>query len=182
LLATSSEKHFGTSSSSSSPSDETVDDRQVIYLDNAADDIDFATLHNILYFIYIGCVNLPFPQEEAEDDPLPEGYPDEPDPYRLFRNANKFLLPSLKERCYFHLKYGVTPKNVTERLFHPECEYHEELKELYFDYLIANYDVVKETEEWERVICNEEDVSPSVARYRARLLLDISKKLSPSRM
>lgn len=175
------EKHFGTSASSSPPSDGTYDDRQIIYLDDPADDIDFVTLHNILYFIYIGCINLPFPHEESDDDPLPEGYPDEPDPYRLFRNADKFLLPSLKERCYFHLEHGITHKNVAERLFHPDCEHHEDLKELYFDYLVANFDEVKETEEWERVVCNDEDVSPSFARYRARLLFDISKKLSTSR-
>ena len=167
--------------SSSSQCDKTPDDRQVIYLDDPADDIDFVTLHNILYFIYIGCVNLPFTEDESEDDPLPEGYPDEPDPFCLFRNADKFLLSSLKERCYFHLECDVTPQNVVERLFHPECEHHEELKDLYFDYLIANFEEVKETNEWEHVICNDEDVSPSFARYRARLLFDISKKLCTSR-
>jgi hypothetical protein len=135
------------------------------------------TLHNILYFIYIGCVNLPLPYEAPRRDPLPEGYPDEPDPYCLFRNADKFLLLSLKECSYFHLKHSIMPNNVAERLFHADCEHHQELKEVYFDYLIANYDQVKETEEWERVVCNEEDVPRSVAKYRARLLFDISKKV-----
>jgi hypothetical protein len=149
-------------------------------LDDPADDIDFVTLHNILYFIYIGCVNLPFPQGSEPDDPLPEGYPDEPDPFHLFRNADKFLLPALKERCYFHLEHGVTIKNVAELLFHPDCAQHPELKEFYFNYLIANYDEVKETEEWERVVCNCEDISPSVVEYRMRLLFDITKELRTS--
>lgn len=117
------------------------------------------------------------PFQPSQVDPLPEGYPDEPDPYRLFRTADKFLLSSLKDRCYLHLKHSVTPQNAVVRLFHGECEHFEELKHFYFDYLIANYNLVKETEEWEGVVCGLEDVSPSVARYRARLLFDISKKL-----
>jgi hypothetical protein len=143
-------------------------------MEDPKDDIDFVTLHNILYFIYIGCVNLPF---SKRDEPLPEGYPDEADPYLLFRNANKFLLPSLKKLCYYNLKHNVTATNVAERLFHPDCEYHEELRELYFNYLVANYAEVKETEGWERAVCNLDDASPSTVRYRARLLFDISKSV-----
>jgi hypothetical protein len=146
-------------------------------LDDPADDIDFVTLHNILYYIYIGCVNLPFPQDEPDNDPLPEGYPDVPDAFRLFRNADKFLLSDLKERCYLHLKHGITIKNVVERLFHPACGQHSELKDFYFRYLIVNYNEVKKTEEWDCVVRYDEDVSPSVARYRTDLLLDITKAL-----
>ena len=145
-------------------------------MDDPADDIDFITLHNILYYIYIGRVNLPFPQEEW-DEPFPEGYPDEPDPFCLFRNANKFLLPSLKELCLVNLQHDITPQNVAERLFHPDCEYHGELRELYLHYITDNYDEVKETEGWERTVCDEEDMSPSTARYRMRLLYEISKKV-----
>jgi hypothetical protein len=140
------------------------------------------TLHNILYFIYIGCVNLPFPHDEPDIDPLPQGYPDEPDPFRLFRNADKFLLSSFKELCYFRLVYSVTIKNVVGRLFDPYCQRHAELKEFYFNYLVANYDeVLKEKEEWERVVCIDEDVSLSIVRYRTRVLFDITKALSASR-
>jgi hypothetical protein len=149
-------------------------------LDDPADDIDFVTLHNILYFIYIGCVNLPFPQGKPDSDPLPEGYPDEADPFRLLRNADKFLLPSLKEYCYFHLQYSITIKKVAELLFNPDCAKHPELKDFYFRYLVANYDEVKKTEEWERVVCMDEDVPPSLATYRSRLVFDITKESSTS--
>jgi hypothetical protein len=168
-------------SSSYSRAAETPDDRQVIYLDDPADDIDFVTLHNILYFIYTGCVNLPFPQDEPDINPLPEGYPSKPDPFRLFRNADKFLLQSLKERCFFHLQHSVTIENVAERLFHLDCGQYPELKDFYFNYLVANYEEVKETEELERVVCNCEDISQSAVEYRMRLLLDITKALKPSR-
>jgi hypothetical protein len=146
-------------------------------MEDPEDDIDFVTLHNILYFIYIGCVNLPLPERDDDDEPLPEGYPAQPDPFLLFRNADKFLLPSLKERCLFNLQHDITSANVAERLFHPDCEYHEELKDLYFKFLVANYDEVKETVGWERAVCNLDDVSPSTVRYRARILFDISKKV-----
>lgn len=146
-------------------------------MDDPADDIDFVTLHNILYFIYIGCVNLPLPKEEQPEEPFPEGFPAQPDPFCLFRNADKFLLPSLKERCLFNLEHGVTPENVADRLFHPDCQYHGELKEFYFNYLVANYDLVKETNGWERAVCGSDEDSASTARYRARLLLEISRKV-----
>jgi hypothetical protein len=154
------------------------DNRQVIYLDDLEDDIDFTTLHNILYYIYIGCVNLPNPWDDgSENRKFPEGFPDEPDPYRLYRNADKFLLPSLKTRCYLNLTLNITPENVAERLFHRECQHYEELKNAYLEYLLDNYDKVKTTEGWEKVICNEEDVSQTVWRYRTRLLLEISRQL-----
>jgi hypothetical protein len=162
---------------SGSSSSDTSDIRPVLDFTHPEDDIDFVTLHNILYFIYIGCINLPFAPPEADSEPLPEGYPDEADPFRLFRAADRFLLPTLKERCFLHLEHGVSTKNVVERLFHPDCEGHVELRQHYLDYLIANFDVVKETEEWESALCPYEEVSPSVTRYRNRLLLDITKRL-----
>src|SRR5436190_1339993 len=116
--------------------------------------MDFVTLHNILYYIYTGIVNLHLPQEHQEDSPFPEGYPDQADAYCLFRNADKFLLPSLKERCYYHLKNGITPELAVERLFHKECAHHEDLKTLYLKYVIANYDKVKRTESWKKLLCS----------------------------
>jgi hypothetical protein len=177
LSGTGEQSHSTTPSSSRSRSAEISDGRQVIYMDDREDDIDFVTLHNILYFIYIGCVNLPLPREDQINEPFPEGYPEEPDPFCLFRNADKFLLPSLKERCLFNLEHGVTPENVAERLFHPDCQYHGDLKGFYLDYLIANYDVVKDTDGWERAVCGNDDDSASTLRYRARLILEISRKL-----
>jgi len=148
-----------------------------IYLDKPEDDIDFVTLHNILYFIYIGCVNLPkFPHDEKDSEPLPEGYPDEADPFRLYRAADKFLLPALKEHCYIHLQHGVTVENVADMLFHPDCEHHPELKQHFLEYVIANFKAVKVTEGWERAVCDE-DVSPAVYRYRGRLVLEITRKI-----
>jgi len=148
-----------------------------IYLDQPEDDIDFVTLHNILYFIYIGCVNLPKSSlDEKASEPVPEGYPDEADPFLLYRAADKFLLPSLKELCYFHLLHGVTVQNVADMLFHPDCEHQTELKQHFLDYIVANFNEVKDTEGWERAL-TDEDASPAVCLYRTRLLLQITRKL-----
>jgi hypothetical protein len=154
--------------------DELLDDRRTIFLDDPADDIDFVTLHNILYFIYIGCVNLP---GLKVDKPLPEGYPEEADPFLLYRNADKFLLPDLKDRCLYSLECSVTVENVAERLFHPGCQYHEDLKAMYLDYLLFHYDAVKDTKGWESAVVNGDVDTPSTVRYRLRLLFDISRKV-----
>lgn len=161
-----------------------LDTREVIYLNDPTDDIDYVTLHNILYFIYIGCVNLPYALEavQQDKDKLPEGFPLEADPFSLYRNADKFLLPKLKELCYFHLENNITSGNVAERLFHPECERYPELKQLYFEYLVTDFDEVKETEGWKRVFDLEDEAVPlSTARYRSRLLFEITKQTGRSR-
>ena len=69
----------------------------------------------------------------------------------------------------------MTPENVAERLFHPDCQYHPELKDLYFQYLVANYDEVVGTEGWEHALCNDEEVSASTRSYRNRLFLEITR-------
>jgi hypothetical protein len=141
------------------------------------DDIDFVTLHNILYYIYTGTVNLHVPQIYQDDYLFPEGYPSAADPYLLFRNADKFLLPSLKNRCYNYLKNVVTPEIVAERLFHKDCAHHGDLKTFYLEYVIANYDKVKSTEGWKKAVCSEDENSLSVMKYRTSLLYEISQKV-----
>jgi hypothetical protein len=75
----------------------------------------------------------------------------------------------------YNLEHDITSADVAERLFHSDCEYHEDLRELYFNFLVANYDEVKETAGWERAFCNLDDVSLSTIKYRARLLFEISR-------
>ena len=167
-----------TSEFATSSTDTATDNRQIIHMDHEDDDIDFVTLHNILYYIYTGCVNLNLQQGTPTEEyyPRPDGYPDPADPYCLYRSADKFLLAPLKEKCFEYLKHSMTPENIAERLFDGECEHYEPLKTLYLGYLLENYDIVKWTEGWERAVCDE-DISPCVGRYRQRLLFDISKRL-----
>src|SRR5213595_567566 len=73
--------------------------RQTIYLDDEDDDLDFVTLHNILYYVYTGYVNLYNNAHGSKTLAMPVGSPDKPDPFRPFRNADKFVLPVLMDRC-----------------------------------------------------------------------------------
>src|SRR5271156_4878196 len=120
------------------------DHRPVIAMTDPEDDIDFATLHNVLYFLYTGTVNLHVPlRDQIDEYHFPEGFPEPPDPYCLYRNSDKFLLDTLKQRCYMHLNHGVNHENVSERLFHKDTQHHKELQDLYRDYIIEHYDAVK---------------------------------------
>jgi hypothetical protein len=152
-------------------------DRQDVIHFKAGDGVDYTTLHNILYYIYTGYANLPCLNMLLDMDPLPKGYPAEADPFVLYRNAHKFLLPELKEYCLYELKGGITPENVTTRLFHPICQQHPDLKEIYFNYLVENYDAVKDTDGWERAIIGDQNESSTVRDYRMRLIFEITKKV-----
>jgi hypothetical protein len=109
---------------------EPTENRQVLYMDHDTDEIDFVTLHNILYYIYTGCVNLFQPNIRNPLPNLPKGYPDQADPVSLFRNADKFMLPELRDRCYKHLQFSLTVENVAERLFSTDAQHHEDLRKL----------------------------------------------------
>lgn len=143
-------------------------------MNETEDEIDFVTLHNILYYIYIGCVNLP---RELKPCGLPKGYPAKPNAFLLYRNAEKFLLPDLKAKCFEQLKSELSPSNVTERLFDANCDYYDELRSCYFQYLLDNYNEVKKTEGWKKVFLDE-DGSQTVERYRRQLLFEISQKVN----
>jgi len=148
--------------------------RTMIYID----DIDFITMHNLLYFLYTRCVNLhhncSFTQEDFER--WVAGYPDRADPFALYRAANMYMLRDLEDLCYRYLALTCTPNNICQRLLgNPECLYYDKLKDTYFDYIIQNYDAVKMTKEWEDMLLNLGDCSPETMEYRSKLLLDISK-------
>ena len=162
---------------SPSSDSQSYDDRQVIYLNDLDDDIEFVTFHNILYYMYTGVVNLHLQRIEDAGYDFPEGSPEEPDPFSLFLNADRFLLTGLKDVCFRHLVYGVTIENVAERLFHRDCERHQELKDHYFSYLVDNFDKVKETPGWKQAMTYEDGILASVVRYRMGLFYEISKRL-----
>jgi hypothetical protein len=141
------------------------------------DGVDYTTLHNIIYYIYTGYVNLPSLNVLLDMDPLPKGYPAEADPFVLYRTAHKFLLSELKEYCLFELECGITPDNVATRLFNPICQEHADLKEIYFNYLVDNYDAVKDTDGWEKVVMGDQNESSIVRNERMRLVFEITRKV-----
>ncbi len=152
-----------------------ADNRYIVHLDDPEDDIDFVTLHNILYYIYTGVVNLhttaPDPQE------LPHGYPEEPDPYELYRNADKFLLPDLKETCLGFIDAALTPTRVVEWLFNINSKGYEILIAGFIRYLVANFKEIRETEAWITAISNIAEAPLSVRSYQLSLIQEIMSQL-----
>jgi len=142
--------------------------------------VDFVTVHNILYYIYTGCVNLHVPLNGPKYITPPEGYPDEADPFRLYRSADKFLLHDLKGHCFHYIKAatGDDPRKAIQWLFDYNCGHHDELREHCLGRVLARYDELKESEEWRKVVLNEEDVPPSVRQYQERILYEISMRLT----
>src|SRR5436309_2764435 len=61
--------------------------------------VDSTTMHNILYYLYTGCVNLHF----SDDKNYPVGYPAAADPFLLYRAANMYMLEELENRCCLYL-------------------------------------------------------------------------------
>jgi len=153
------------------------DKRQLIDLYEDVDDIDFVTLHNILYYIYTGCVNLHYKSKDLEFPRVPEGYPAKPDPVRLYRNADKYLLPDLRDRCCNYIKVTLSIENVAENLFSAEAQRHEELQKIFLDYVLDNFDRVKDTEGYQKALCSD-DVEPSLLSYRLKLMYEITKRSS----
>lgn len=102
------------------------------------DDIDFVSLHNILYYIYTDAVNLVLPYATSEPRIQPIGFPEKADAFDLYRNSAKFGLNGLKERSYRYLCVTTTPNNVVQRLLHHDCCSHLRLITLFLDYFVMN--------------------------------------------
>jgi hypothetical protein len=90
-----------------------------IHLDEEKDDIDIVTLHNIVYYLYTGCVNIKFPLPYEDDFRYvrPVGFPPPADPYLLYKNARKFLIDGLTHHTFEVLWETLRPENVIDRLF-----------------------------------------------------------------
>ena len=155
-----------------------LDSRQVISMDSLADGIDFVTLHNILYFIYSGIVNLIVDDGGPKYKSIPPNFPSAPNPFDLYRTAEKLLLDTLKDRCFRHLKDTTTTYNAAERLFHPDCVIDNGLRKLFMDFVLKNFDLVKYTDGWKNAVIMEEDVSPKLRQYRQFTLFEITQHMT----
>ena len=172
---------------SAQETDDDTTDAKILSVDSQGrtiihiDDIDFVTMHNLLYFLYTGHANLHYEKSNVKGDlgKNPEGYPPPADPFSLYRAANMYLVEELEARCYRFLTSTCTATNICERLLgNAQCEYYEKLKNFYFEFVIQNYDVVKMTDEWTDTYLKWKDCSPDLQEYKARILLQITKLIS----
>jgi hypothetical protein len=161
----------------------TTDSRLVLYFNTPHDDIDFITLHNIIYYIYTHSVNLRARGRRilpSHDKTLLPGHPHPAEAFNLYRNSQKFLLDPLTDYCFEFLKRSTTYVNVTERLFRPDAElqHHDLLREMYLEKLIGEYDNIKDSDRWREIMCNELEVSGEARGYHEMLLFEISRRLT----
>ena len=139
------------------------------------EDVDFITMHNILYYLYTGCVNLHFLVDNSQEFEGP-GYPDEADAFLLFRAANMYMLEGLEDRCYHYLSATCSSENIIERLFEtPECAQHDKIRNMYLEYLNKNFDSIKNTKPWEDMMLGLTENSEELLAHKSKLLFEISK-------
>jgi hypothetical protein len=163
--------------------DKTVEGPIEVHLDQEKDDIDLVTLHNVIYYLYTGCVNLGF--RGCDDDlhryePLPPGFPNEADPFLLYKNAKKFLIDDLAQYTFEVLRETLTPEIVVEYLFTgvDDLRCFEELVDMYVDYLVSNYEEVKVLEEWKDLEWDEAECGAEIAKFRFSLVRRIMQQLT----
>lgn len=158
------------------PAETANNDRHVISFEAAEHQIDYLTLHNILYFSYTGSANLFAGDRHSSSHP--KGFPPPAEPFSLFRNSEKFLLDRLKERCFQYFKATNNTANIAERLFHVDCCHHDGLRELFMEFLLRNYNAVKETKGWEKVVLEDGNGGDEEAmKYGKGILLEITRRL-----
>jgi BTB/POZ domain len=158
----------------SQPSPTTDDQgRVMVYID----DIDFVTMHNLLYFLYTGYVNLHHDPDSVQSDLRnPDGYPDVVDAFSMYRAANMYLLEELEDRCYRYLVLTCSPENICERLFgNPACIHYDKIRNSLLEYVAKNYDTIKMSKEWEDMLLDLKNCSQELVAYRSKILLDVSK-------
>jgi hypothetical protein len=156
-----------------------------IVIDMTQLDIDFVTLFNVLYYLSLGCFNLRPPTEvqcpRTRLYIIPDDFPPEADPLALYKASKTLLLPDLARRCLAFLKFTLTPENVTQRLFFGnDLQFHDEVVEIYVDYVFAHYDKIKLTAGWKKGLRghDSEDEMDEISRFRWSVMCRITERLS----
>jgi hypothetical protein len=152
-----------------------------IVVDMTQLDIDFVTLFNVLYYISVGCFNLRPPSNPKwprNRYTIPKDFPPEADPLALYKASKTLLLPDLSRRCLAFLKFTLTPENVTQRLFFDDdLQFHEEVVEIYVDYVLSHYDKIKLTDGWKDALKGD-DTPDEMSQFRWSVMCRITQKLT----
>jgi hypothetical protein len=152
-----------------------------IVVDMTQLDIDFVSLFNVIYYISVGCFNLippAKPQWPRNRYKIPDDFPPEADPLALYKASKTLLLPDLSRRCLAYLKFTLTPENVTQRLFFDnDLQFHDEVVEIYVDYVFAHYDEIKLTDGWKEALKGD-DAEDEMSRFRWSVMCRITQKLT----
>lgn len=108
------------------------------------DDFNYGTMHNLLYFLYTGRVNLHFGTAKAQLQPY---YPTNADGFELYRAADFYGIQTLQNRCFRFLMQTRTTDNLCRRLFVIKCEPYKELQQNYISFVLKDYEEIKVKED-----------------------------------
>lgn len=150
------------------------------------DDFNFTTMHNVLYYLHTGYVNLHLQWRGIEEDcdaetfpEVPLDYPEVADPLSLYQAASLYMLEDLENRCFRYLSSTCTEKNIVKRLFNrPECAHYDRIRNMYLEYLVNHFEAVKTTKQWEEMLLGMKDCSEDLVAHRSALLFEITRKMS----
>jgi hypothetical protein len=138
------------------------------------------TLHNLLYYIYTGKVHLHLDQFCGNCGCLRNSVcPQVKNPFELYRIALKYQFEMLAARCFHYLFSTVTPINIYERLVSlwPHSSLRgEELRVFYLDYLVENFNVVKERDE---LISVMEKDTKDANKHLKEIMTEVKKRQNP---
>lgn len=149
-------------------------------------DFEYDTIHNLLYFLYTGYVNMHDTiepvnsdfQDEHYDWTPPAGYPQPVDAFDLYRAADMYLIEDLKKLVSRFIAETCTLDDIYENLFNMDKKPFKEIVEIYLNYIAKNFDLIKGTEMWDqkvRSILSES--TPDELQYRSEVLLSLTKFL-----
>lgn len=102
--------------------------------------------------------------------------PNVPDPFELYKAADMYLLERLRDRSLEQLRSCCSVQNICERLFDPTCSRYPDVQAVYMDFLVQNYDRVKQTPAWTEAF-ETVGLSQSELKFRTKLLFDISQRV-----
>jgi hypothetical protein len=149
----------------------TKEDRIILEIDN----FDFTTMHNILYYLYTGKVNMHHSanadgsfQHPSYTFTPPEGYPFAADPFELYLTANMFLLEELEQRTGRFLRLKCSSENIISRLGDARLAPFDELKEYYLTFLAQSeiFEVVRNQDAFKELIESADEESVGIGYRR----------------
>jgi len=148
--------------------------QEIIFID----DLDFITMHNLVYYLYTTTRHLSM--HDSDQNPSPydisvlKGYPDEVDPFQLYIASNMHLEEFLEAQCFQYLVRTCTPENICDRPLNIAYRPYNRLIKEYLRFIVDNYYEVKFTKGWSRVYNDMASSSQDEIEFFSSLLLGIS--------
>ena len=157
-----------------------TDHRKIIKLhgDSEPPGCSNESMHNLLYYLYTGKVNLHFDHQDVPGLPSiqPKGYPPEVDAFELHALARFLGIEKLETLCLEYVRITCTIENVSTTLI-TKNRLDESLIDMLVSFIKDNYKEVTQTHGWEQI--HSEVVGRKDEKDRA-YLSDILLRISRS--